>query len=105
MTGNKLGPDSKKRIETMVGTNDGFKIAETDMRLRGYGDIMGLKQSGVSNLKIADLVRDTDILEAARKVAQGLLFSDPDLVLPGNAPIKNTYDSMMGGKALWSYIS
>ncbi len=105
MTGGKLGQDSKKRIETMVETNDGFKIAETDMRLRGYGDIMGLKQSGMSNLKIADLVKDTDILETARRAAQSLLFSDPDLVAPGNAPVREVYDGVMKGRALWSYIS
>lgn len=105
MTGGKLGPDSKKRIETMVETNDGFKIAETDMRLRGYGDMMGLKQSGVSNLKIADLIKDTDILETARRAAQNLLFSDPDLMAPGNAPVREVYDGVMKGQALWSYIS
>lgn len=105
MTGDKLGQDSKKRIETMVETNDGFKIAETDMRLRGYGDIMGLKQSGMSNLKIADLIKDTDILETARRAAQNLLFSDPDLVAPGNAPVREVYDGVMKGRALWSYIS
>ena len=67
--------------------------------------MMGLKQSGVSNLKIADLIKDTDILETARRAAQNLLFSDPDLMAPGNAPVREVYDGVMKGQALWSYIS
>lgn len=105
MTGNKLSAESRARIETMVQTNDGFKIAEADMRLRGYGDLMGLRQSGVSNLKIADLFKDGAILEAARKAAQNVLFSDPDLLSPANAPIRAVYDGVLKGRALWSYIS
>ena len=105
MTGDKLGPDSRTRIETMVQTSDGFKIAETDMRLRGYGDLMGLKQSGVSNLKIADLFKDGAILETARRAAQNVLFSDPDLAAAANAPIRAVYDGVIKGRALWSYIS
>jgi len=105
MTGNKLSTESRARIETMVQTNDGFKIAEADMRLRGYGDLMGLRQSGVSNLKIADLFKDGAILEAARKAAQNVLFSDPDLLSPANAPIRAVYDGVLKGRALWSYIS
>ena len=105
MTGNKLSTESRARIETMVQTNDGFKIAEADMRLRGDGDLMGLRQSGVSNLKIADLFKDGAILEAARKAAQNVLFSDPDLLSPANAPIRAVYDGVLKGRALWSYIS
>lgn len=105
MTGDKLGSDSRARIETMVRTTDGFEIAETDMRLRGYGDLMGLRQSGVSNLKIADLFKDAPILEQARRAAQDLLFDDPELTAAENAPVRQVYQGMMQGRALWSYIS
>ena len=105
MTGNKLSSDSRTRIETMVQTTDGFKIAEADMRLRGYGDLMGLRQSGVANLKIADLFKDAPILEEARRAAQDILFADPDLSAPVNAPLRAAYDGVMKGRALWSYIS
>ena len=105
MTGDALGSDSRARIETMVRTTDGFEIAETDMRLRGYGDLMGLRQSGMSNLKIADLFKDAPILEQARRAAQDLLFDDPELVSAENAPVRQVYDGMMKGRALWSYIS
>ena len=63
------------------------------------------RQSGVSNLKIADLFKDGAILEAARKAAQNVLFSDPDLLSPANAPIRAVYDGVLKGRALWSYIS
>uniref|UniRef100_UPI0037535CD3 ATP-dependent DNA helicase RecG n=1 Tax=Flavobacterium sp. TaxID=239 RepID=UPI0037535CD3 len=69
MTSHKIGADSKTRMETMVATNDGFEIAEVDLKLRGPGDIMGKQQSGVLNLQIADLVRDKDILLLARNYA------------------------------------
>ena len=105
MTGNKLSSESKKRMDAMVATTDGFKIAELDLKMRGYGDMMGLRQSGMSGLKLADLTRDVEVLEHARRAAQDLLFSDPELSLPQNVPVKAVYDGMMQGRALWSYIS
>ena len=84
MTGNKLSSESKKRMDAMVATTDGFKIAELDLKMRGYGDMMGLRQSGMSGLKLADLTRDVEVLERARRAAQDLLFSDPELSLPQN---------------------
>lgn len=105
MTGNKLSSESKKRMDAMVATTDGFKIAELDLKMRGYGDMMGLRQSGMSGLKLADLTRDVEVLERARRAAQDLLFSDPELSLPQNVPVKAVYDGMMQGRALWSYIS
>src|SRR5690606_35222359 len=69
MTGYKLSSESKLRMETMVKTNDGFEIAEVDLKLRGPGDLMGTQQSGVLNLKIANLVKDKDILNHARHTA------------------------------------
>ena len=105
MSGEKLSDDGKKRLEAMVSTTDGFKIAEMDLRLRGFGDMMGLRQSGVTGLRIADLTKDTDILEQTRKIAADILFSDTELSLPKHAVIKNTYNSIVSGKTLWGYIS
>ncbi|MBQ5815033.1 MAG: ATP-dependent DNA helicase RecG, partial [Flavobacteriales bacterium] len=105
MTGDKLSDDARHRMEAMVSTTDGFKIAEMDMKLRGWGDMMGLRQSGVAGLKIADLTRDADIMAASREAAQKILFEDPDLSLPHHEVLRRSYDATMKGKALWGYIS
>ena len=85
MTGYKLSDEGRKRIETMVRTNDGFEIAEEDLKLRGPGDIEGTQQSGVPfNLKIAHLGRDTQILHLARDTAELIITEDPDLKLDKN---------------------
>ncbi len=85
MSGFKLSKEAKIRIETMTRTNDGFEIAEVDMKLRGPGDLEGTQQSGVPfNLSIANLLTDTKILEHARRVAQDVLENDPLLELPEN---------------------
>ncbi|MDV7395929.1 DNA helicase RecG, partial [Arthrospira platensis SPKY1] len=84
MTGHKLSEDSKTRIETMCRTNDGFEISEVDLKLRGPGDIMGTQQSGILDLKIADLVKDQEILSLARAKAFEILQKDPGLQLPEN---------------------
>ena len=85
MSGYKLSDDGRKRIETMVRTNDGFEIAEEDLKLRGPGDIEGTQQSGVPfNLKIAHLGRDTQILHLARDTAELIIAEDPDLKLEKN---------------------
>ncbi|GAL64240.1 ATP-dependent DNA helicase RecG [Algibacter lectus] len=105
MTGYKLSQDSKKRLETMVKTNDGFEIAEVDLRLRGPGDIMGTQQSGVLNLKIADIIKDNDILQHARYHAKNILNKDKSLSTPENLPILNTYKSLSKYKNIWNYIS
>jgi ATP-dependent DNA helicase RecG len=105
MTGYKLSQDSKKRLETMVKTNDGFEIAEVDLRLRGPGDIMGTQQSGVLNLKIADIIKDNDILQHARYHAKNILNKDQSLSTPENLPILNTYKSLSKYKNIWNYIS
>jgi ATP-dependent DNA helicase RecG len=105
MTGQKLGADSKTRIETMVASSDGFEIAEVDLRLRGPGDLMGTQQSGVLNLKIANIVKDKSILAAARQSAQHVLKVDPQLQLPAHRPILNTYIQMGKYKNIWNYIS
>ncbi|OBQ54193.1 ATP-dependent DNA helicase RecG [Tamlana sp. s12] len=105
MTGHKLSADSKTRMETMVRTNDGFEIAEVDLRLRGPGDIMGTQQSGVLNLKIADIIKDNDILKHARHQAKNLLKTDPKLALPENQVVLNTYKQLTRFKNIWNYIS
>ncbi len=105
MTSHKLSNDSRTRLETMVRTNDGFEIAEVDLKLRGPGDIMGTQQSGVLNLKIADIVKDKDILQQARFYAKRILNNDPSLSHPDNKTILNTYKQLSKYKNIWNYIS
>lgn len=105
MTDYKLSEDSKTRMETMVRTNDGFEIAEVDLKLRGPGDIMGKQQSGVLNLQIADLVKDRDILQVARHLAIKLLKTDPSMNLPEHAKLKAVFLEISKKKSIWNYIS
>jgi ATP-dependent DNA helicase RecG len=84
MTGYKLGADGRLRMETMVRTNDGFEISEVDLRLRGPGDIEGTQQSGVTDLKLANLAHDGQILQLAREAAQAVLEEDLELKLEKN---------------------
>jgi ATP-dependent DNA helicase RecG len=105
MTGAKLGNDSKLRMETMVRTNDGFEIAEVDLKLRGPGDIMGKQQSGVLNLQIADLVKDRDILMLAREHAIKLLKDDVAMARPEHTALRNAYIELTKKKSIWNYIS
>ncbi|RXG28387.1 ATP-dependent DNA helicase RecG [Leeuwenhoekiella marinoflava] len=105
MTGHKLSEDSKTRLQTMTSTNDGFEIAEVDLKLRGPGDLMGTQQSGVLNLKIADIVKDNEIMKISRNYASALLKNDPQLAKPDNLPIRKTYAEVMKFKNIWNYIS
>ncbi|WP_405198114.1 ATP-dependent DNA helicase RecG [Christiangramia sp. LLG6405-1] len=105
MTGHKLSNDSKTRLETMTSTNDGFEIAEVDLKLRGPGDLMGTQQSGVLNLKIADIVKDNAILQSARFYANRLLKDDPNLENEKNSTVKNAYSRLVKNKTIWNYIS
>ncbi len=105
MTGFKLGNDSKTRIETMCKTNDGFEIAEVDLKLRGPGDIMGKQQSGVLNLQIADLVKDRAILMLAREHALKLLKDDAAMAKPEHQKMKAIFMEMSAKKNIWNYIS
>ena len=89
----------------MVRTSDGFEIAEVDLKLRGPGDIMGTQQSGVLNLKIADIIKDKDILQSARFYAKKLLKDDPSLSNIENKVVLNTYTEMGKYKNIWNYIS
>lgn len=105
MTSHKLSSEAKTRLETMVATNDGFEIAEVDLKLRGPGDIMGTQQSGILNLKIADIVKDNDILKSARYYAVQLLKDDPSLEKHENLIIRHTYAQLVKYKNIWNYIS
>ena len=105
MSGHKLSQDSKVRLETMTRTSDGFEIAEVDLRLRGPGDIMGTQQSGVLNLKIANIIKDKDILQSARFYAKRILNSDPSLSASEHKIILYTYRQLSKYKNIWNYIS
>ena len=105
MTGHKLSEDSKTRLQTMTSTNDGFEIAEVDLKLRGPGDIMGTQQSGVLNLKIADIIKDKEIMKISRNYASALLNEDPQLLKEENLPIRQMYAQLMKYKNIWNYIS
>lgn len=105
MTSHKLSSDSRTRMETMVQTNDGFEIAEVDLKLRGPGDLMGTQQSGVLNLQIADLVRDRDTLALARNYALKLLKEDAGLQKPEHAALRAVFIEMTKKKNIWNYIS
>lgn len=105
LTDVKLSKDSRIRMETMVATNDGFKIAEVDLKLRGPGDMTGTQQSGVLNLKIADIVKDSHILTQARASAVALLEHDPYLQKEENRNITYTLEQMQKNKNSWNYIS
>ena len=105
MTSHKLSSDSKTRMDTMVKTNDGFEIAEVDLRLRGPGDLMGKQQSGVLQLQIADLVKDRDLLIQARNHAVQILKADPNLQKPENDILRKNFNEMSKKKNIWNYIS
>ncbi|MGL5112189.1 MAG: helicase-related protein, partial [Flavobacterium sp.] len=105
MTSYKLTDDSKTRMQTMVNSNDGFEIAEVDLKLRGPGDIMGTQQSGVLNLQIADLVKDKDILLIARNMAFKVLNDDPSMQKQENTILRMVFIELSKKKNIWNYIS
>ncbi|MDP3353323.1 MAG: helicase-related protein, partial [Flavobacteriaceae bacterium] len=105
MTGNQLSEDARTRIKTMVNTNNGFEIADVDLKLRGPGNLLGKQQSGVLNLKIADIVKDSQILKLVRSVAFETLQKDANLALPENAPILTIFKEISQKTAIWANIS
>jgi ATP-dependent DNA helicase RecG len=105
MSGDKVSNEGKTRLKTMVDTTDGFKIAEVDLKLRGPGDMMGTKQSGILDFKIADIVKDGKILEYARKEAFNLLEDDVDLLKSENINIARFYRPYARERMGWSRIS
>ncbi|MFY9598558.1 MAG: ATP-dependent DNA helicase RecG [Dysgonamonadaceae bacterium] len=102
----ELSSDTRKRIEIMTETNDGFAIAEADLKLRGPGDLEGTQQSGIPfNLKISDIVRDHDILFRAREIAEEIIAKDPNLEQPEHLVLKQQLDRLSGNRYDWSRIS
>lgn len=105
MSGVKLSADAKKRLQTMTQTNDGFVIAETDMKLRGPGDIHGTQQSGILDLKIADISKDEKILKYARQKAIDILEEDPLLEKPEHGILRKHLRELFRQQEVWSRIS
>jgi ATP-dependent DNA helicase RecG len=104
MSGEEISADARERLRTMCITNDGFKIAEVDMKLRGPGNLMGTQQSGSLELAMADLVKDQDLMQLARTKAFQILESDPDLSRPENEPLSRFLKGKVR-KLGWSRIS
>ena len=106
VTGYKLTEDTRKRIEIMVQTNDGFEIAEADLKLRGPGDLEGTQQSGVAfDLKVADIAKDGQLLQYVRDIAERLLDSDPNGERPENAIVWRQLRELRKKNVNWSVIS
>jgi ATP-dependent DNA helicase RecG len=105
MSAAKLSKEAKTRLATMVKTNDGFEIADTDMKLRGPGDLMGTRQSGVLNLKMADVGKDGPILAQARQAAQLILQEDPKLELEKHRSLRSYMQQRTKGIRGWGRIS
>lgn len=104
LTGNKVSFDARERLKILCATNDGFKVAEKDLELRGPGDIEGTRQSGLLNFKLANIVQDRAMLDVAKNISSSIIDSDPDLNLAENLPVKN-HLQMQKGKTVWSKIS
>lgn len=105
ITSDKLSTESRTRIKTMTETNDGFKISEVDMQLRGPGDILGTQQSGVVDFKKLDLVADGNIIKTAKSEVENLLKNDAHLQKSENQNLKNYYIKQYKGKNKWGRIS
>jgi len=104
MTSTKTSSEARLRIKIMCDTNDGFKIAEKDLVMRGPGDIEGTKQSGVLDFKLANIVNDKALLEEAKHIAEVIIEKDPDLSTAENSGLKN-FLQLQKGKTIWSKIS
>ena len=106
VTNYKLSEETRKRLEIMVRTNDGFEIAEADLKLRGPGDLEGTQQSGIAfDLKIADLARDGQLLQYVRNIAQEIVDSDPDGINPENEVLWRQLKSLRKTNVSWASIS
>lgn len=105
MTGDNLSEDSFKRMKTMVATNDGFEIAEVDLQLRGPGDLMGTQQSGVLDLKIANLAKDGQIVVLARDVAKEIVNNDPNIENDENRCLRTKLDELLRSRPDWGKIA
>lgn len=106
VTGNKLSEDTRKRIDIMCDTNDGFQIAEADLKLRGPGDLEGTQQSGMAfDLKIANIARDGQLVQLARTEAQNIIDTDPDCNSPANTILWNRLKELRKSNVNWAAIS
>lgn len=105
MVGDKISNVAKSRLATMVNSNDGFRIAEADLKLRGPGDIYGTRQSGILDLKIADIAEDDKIVKAARDDAFEIIESDPQLTKAENKSMRDHLLKMKNSQNLWGNIS
>ncbi|MGI8581476.1 MAG: ATP-dependent DNA helicase RecG [Chitinophagaceae bacterium] len=104
LTSTKISGEARQRLKIMCDTNDGFKIAEKDLEIRGPGDIEGTKQSGVLDFKLANIVTDKALLEEAREIAEKIIEKDGELSSPENFRLKN-FLQLQKGKTMWSKIS
>ena len=106
VTNYKLTEETRKRLEIMVQTNDGFEIAEADLKLRGPGDLEGTQQSGIAfDLKIADIAKDGQLLQYVRNIASGIVEEDPNGVLPQNEILWRQLQSLRKTHVNWAAIS
>jgi ATP-dependent DNA helicase RecG len=105
MTGDEISKDSLKRMKTMVRTNDGFEIAEVDLQLRGPGDLLGTQQSGILDLKIANLSTDSQIVGLAREVAKSILIKDPAIEMKEHKGIRSKLTQMLKSRPNWGRIA
>ena len=104
LTSPRLNKEARERLNTLCATNDGFKIAEKDLEIRGPGDISGTRQSGMLNFRLGNIVQDRELLELAREMADRVLEKDPDLESAENAGLKH-FLQVQHGKTQWSKIS
>lgn len=105
MSSHKLSREARLRIDTMVRTNDGFEIAEVDLKLRGPGNIEGTQQSGLVDLKLTNIAQDQEIIELARNTAHFFIDKDPDLQLPEHSNLLQYLRQNSKSKSNWSRIS
>jgi ATP-dependent DNA helicase RecG len=105
MSGVKLSSDTRLKLDTMCKTNNGFEIADVDLKLRGPGDLSGTQQSGILDLMVADLAKDGEILKVARVAAEAILTDDPTFKKPQNEPIRQHINSLRKEETNWSRIS
>jgi ATP-dependent DNA helicase RecG len=105
MTSSKLGNDARTRIRTLVDTNDGFKISETDLQIRGAGDLQGTQQSGILDMKIANLGQDQVILQQARDAVIKMLEKDPHLAATEHSVLQAFFEERKRTNSDWSRVS
>jgi ATP-dependent DNA helicase RecG len=105
VTGNKLTVEGKKRVETMVRSNDGFHISEVDLQLRGPGDIQGVRQSGLVSLRLTNIATDDKIIRLSREIARKILDHDPSLQHPDNYCMAAQLRFLSKQQKQWGLIS